>query len=261
MSVGDRDLFVRIQPWYIHAAEGSGESGRTLSEWNIRVMGIYGITRETTLFVAVPFIDREWREGGIVDRGRGIGDVEVLLRRTFVEKNWARRTFSVSPFVGISLSTGSDDAAELPAGRTLGSGSMGYLIGFAARDATFGRPHRFLSARYKLTTSAGRIDRGDEFEANAAIKPGLASWTTDTGEAVGVNGMLELNFEWQGEHHRDGQAIADAGGNRLSLTPGVVYTRHRWILEAAVRIPVVQNLRGDAPEDDYSMLVGVWRNF
>ena len=59
MSVGDKDLFVRIQPWYIHAAEGSGESGRTLSEWNIRVMEIYGITRETTLFVAAPFIDRE----------------------------------------------------------------------------------------------------------------------------------------------------------------------------------------------------------
>lgn len=261
MSVGEGDLFLRAQPWFIRSTDDPSGQGRELTEWTTRFMAIYGITENTALFTIAPYIDRELEEGGQVHDDRGLGDVEMFVRHTVYERNWPRRTFSISPFVGAALPTGDDDHTGLPPWRTLGSGSTDPFVGFALRDATLGEPHRFLSMRYTLNTETGGFKRGDMFEVNAAIKPPLASWETQTGEAVGINGMLEVNFDWQDHHEQNGNSIAGSTGTVIHLTPGLVYTRHRWILEAAVQVPVVQNIRGDGLENDYSVLVGAWWNF
>ena len=261
MSVGDKDLFVRVQPWYIRSENDPSGRNRKLTEWNIRLMGIYGLTSKTALFVVAPYIDRSWEDGGRWSNSNGFGDVELFLRRTIIEKNWARRTFSISPFVGVKLPVGEETQKGFPEWHTLGSGSVDYLVGFAIRDATLGKPHRFFSARYMFNTQANGFERGDTFEVNAAIKPGLASWETKSGGLVGVNGMLESRVHWQNNHKRNGQRVVDTGGTVWSVTPGIVYTTHRLIFEMALRIPLVQQLNGNALKNDYQALVGVWRNF
>lgn len=261
MSVGDKDLFVRVQPWYSRSTNDPSGQSRKLTEWNIRLMSMYGFTSKTALFVVAPYIDRTWEAGGLRSNSRGFGDVELFLRRTVIEKNWTRRTFSVSPFVGVKLPIGEEAQMGFPEWYTLGSGSADYLIGFAIRDATLGKPHRFFSARYTFNTEANGFERGDTFEINAAIKPGLTSWETQRGELMGINGMLESQLFWQKYHQRGGQRVDDTGGTTWSLTPGVVYTTHRWIFEVALRVPLVQRLNGNALKNNYKVLIGVWRNF
>lgn len=261
MSVGEGDLILRAQPWYSRSTDDPAGLDRALTEWRVKLIGIYGVTRNATVFVVAPYLDRRWREGANSTDIRGFGDVELSLRRTVVEVNRPRRTFSVSPFAGVELPTGDDSARGFPADLALGSGAAGFFVGFALRDATHGKPHRFFASRYTFTTENEGFDRGDRFEANVAIKPGLASWHSPRRGLMGVNGMIELQYHWMGAHERGGRTVDGSGGSLVNLTPGIVFTSHRLILEAAVRFPVVQALNGQALKNDFGLLLGIWRNF
>lgn len=260
MSIGEHDLTVRVQPGYVRTTGDPSGRGRELIDRRTRLFGMYGLTEKTTLFSRIAHLERSFDDGTTTQADRGFGDLELFLRYTVYEHNGPGRTFSVSPYVGIELPTGDDTSPGFPRQRTLGSGSLDSFAGFAVRDAAWGEPHRFLSARYTANTESAGFERGDVVEVDAAVKPPLASWDRG-GEVVELNGILEMNLHWQDRHTLGGRVVPEGGGTRLDLTPGLIYTTHRWILEAAVRVPVVQNLHGDALENDYGVLVGAWRNF
>lgn len=260
MSIGEHDFTVRVQPGYVRTASDPSGRGRELIDRRTRFFGMYGLTERTTLFSRIDHLERRFDDGTTTHTDRGFGDLEVFLRHTVYERNWPGRTFSVSPYAGIELPTGGDTSPGFPRQRTLGSGSLDYFAGFAVRDAAWGEAHRFLSVRYTINTESGGFERGDVVEVDAAIKPPLASWEAD-GEVVGLNGILEVNLHWQDRHTLEGRTLPEGGGTRLDLTPGLIHTTHRWIFEAAVRVPVVQNMHGDTLENDYGVLAGVWRNF
>ena len=52
-----------------------------------------------------------------------------------------------------------------------------------------------------------------------------------------------------------------SGGTTLFLVPGLQYVTRRWIVEAAVQLPVVQDLNGTALENDYIVRAGFRFNF
>ena len=161
MSVGNRDLILRAQSQVLRSSDAGSRSTHQL---RLRLMGIYGLTRDWTVFAFVPFVDRESERVGDDARQRGIGDIEVSVRRTIFERNWLRRTFSISPFLGLRLPTER---------RTSGLNEVSYHVGFAVRDAAFGKPHRFLSAQYTFGRSSHDFAGGDTFEVNTALKPPL----------------------------------------------------------------------------------------
>lgn len=260
MSVGENDYMARVQPWYQRSTDDPSGRGRELIDWNTRLFGMYGLSESTTLFSRVSYVDREYDNGSRVHVDRGFSDLQLFLRRTVYEENWARRTFSVAPYVGVELPTGDDTSPGFPRDLTLGSGTTDFLAGFAVRDATLGDPHRFLNVEYQFNQEGDGFERGDVFVINGAWKPPLASWEHE-GDVAGVNGMLEANFKWQDHHERNSSELPDSGGTQLFATTGLVYTTHRYIYEAAVRTPLVENLNGEGLENDYSVLVGIWRNF
>lgn len=260
MSIGEDDYMVRVQPWYERSTDDPSGQGRELTDWNTRLFGMYGLSEKTALFSRVSYIDREYNNGSSVHTENGFSDLEVFVRHTAYEQNWVKRTFSVSPYAGVKLPTGDDTSPGLPRDRTLGSGATDYLVGFAVRDATLGKPHRFLNMEYQFNQEDNGFERGDVFKINGAWKPPLASWE-HKGDVAGVNGMLEANFKWQDHHERNGNEVTDSGGTQLFGTAGMVYTTHRYIYEVAVQAPLVQNMNGNALENDYKVLVGIWRNF
>ncbi len=74
-------------------------------------------------------------------------------------------------------------------------------------------------------------------------------------------GILEANLI-----HKDKNESADAddpnsGGTTLFLVPGLQYVTKRWIIEATVQLPVVQDLNGTALEKDYIVRAGFRINF
>ncbi len=54
-----------------------------------------------------------------------------------------------------------------------------------------------------------------------------------------------------------GTSDPNSGGTTLLLSPGLQYVTRKWIVEAGVQIPVVQNLNGTALENDYILTTGI----
>jgi hypothetical protein len=50
--------------------------------------------------------------------------------------------------------------------------------------------------------------------------------------------------------------IEDSGGTTIFITPGVQYVTRKFIAEVAVQVPVVQNLKGNALENDFVIRAG-----
>jgi hypothetical protein len=56
-------------------------------------------------------------------------------------------------------------------------------------------------------------------------------------------------------------ADPNSGGTSVYLSPGIQYVSRRFILEAAVQLPISQDLNGDALDTDYVLTFGYRANF
>jgi len=57
------------------------------------------------------------------------------------------------------------------------------------------------------------------------------------------------------------QLLFDPGGTSLFLSPGIQYVTRRWVVEAIVQLPLVQNRNGLELEDHFMMRAGIRVNF
>jgi hypothetical protein len=73
--------------------------------------------------------------------------------------------------------------------------------------------------------------------------------------------VLETNIIQRGKNTIMGLNDPNSGGFSIFLAPGIQYVTRRFILEAAVQIPVLQNLNGNALENDYIARTGFRWNF
>lgn len=73
--------------------------------------------------------------------------------------------------------------------------------------------------------------------------------------------MIEANLVHTGHDVRNGRIAGNSGGTELFLAPGIQYVTSRWVLEAAVQIPVVRNPNAGALRDNAIYRVGVRFNF
>jgi hypothetical protein len=74
-------------------------------------------------------------------------------------------------------------------------------------------------------------------------------------------GVLEANLVRAEKNRIGGVDDPNSGGTTLFLSPGLQYVTQKWILEAGVQIPVVQNLNGAALKNDYILNAGFRVNF
>ena len=76
-----------------------------------------------------------------------------------------------------------------------------------------------------------------------------------------VYGVLEANIIRSEKARVAGQANNDSGGTTIFITPGIQYVSKKLILEAAIQIPVYQDLNGTALESDYVFRAGFRVNY
>ncbi len=88
-------------------------------------------------------------------------------------------------------------------------------------------------------------------------------WPRELGAGVPgfLYGVLEANLIHQDKNRIDGSNDPNSGGVSLFVLPGLQYVTKRWIIEAGVQIPVVQDLDGTALEKDYIFRAGFRFNF
>lgn len=224
----------------------------------------YGVTRDFALFGVLPYLDKSLRldrGGQRIARGTaGLGDLVLFGRYTVFEDNAPGRTLRAAPFLGVELPTGKDDEMDefgrLPPTLQLGSGSTDIFAGIVATYQTLDFQID-AQASYRDNREAGGVEFGNVTELAASFQYRLLPRDFSGGGVPDfLYGVLETNWVSQDKTRIAGIEDPDTGGATLFLTPGLQYVTRKWIFEAAVQLPIVQNLNGDALENEFTLRAG-----
>jgi Putative MetA-pathway of phenol degradation len=229
----------------------------------------YGIKGNLTLFGILPYIDKNLSfpappAGSLSRSSRGIGDTSIFLRYTLHKNDQRGRTFRAAAFGGVKIPTGNstekDALGPLPIPLQSGSGSWD---GFGGVVATWQTLAFQVDAQlsYALKSQANNFTTGNEAKLDGSLQYRLFPRELQFGVPAYIYGVLETNIIQRDKNTFMGQDDPDSGGATIFIAPGIQYVTRRYILEAAVQIPVVQNLNGNALENDYVARTGFRWNF
>ncbi len=228
----------------------------------------YAVNKDLMLFGVLPYLDK--RLESTVDgarrarSARGIADLRLFGRYTVFRKNFKGGLIRVSPFAGLEFPTGDDDERDsfgrLPASVQLGSGSWDPFGGLVATYQTLEFEIDGQIA-YQANTGGGPVEFGDVARADASIQYRIWPRELGSGLPAFVYGVLEANLIHRGRNEAGGVTDPNSGGTTVFLVPGLQYASKRWVFEAAVQLPVFQDLNGTALEKDTVVRAGFRVNF
>lgn len=264
-----RDTFVfREQLIYRRAMDDPSSADRALDvRGGISVLG-YGVRPDLAVFAVLPWVDKSLEvatPGGRQTRGgSGLGDARLFGRYTLYQHDARGRTLRIAPFLGVELPTGGDDDRDglgpVPRPLQLGSGSWDGLAGLVLSYQTLNYEVD-AQMSYKLNTRARGFEFGDEFRLDASLQHRLWPRELASRGSGFLYAVVEGNFLRAQNNESRGREDPNSGGKSLFVSPGLQYVRKRWIVEAIVQLPVVQELNGTALEDDFTVRAGVRFNF
>ena len=262
------EFIVRQLVKYIRSTDDPSPMDRELEVVAIPTAIVFGATEKLALFAVLPYMNKSMDVTagvGRVTRGdAGFGDARLFARYTAAQWDSKGQTLRLAPFAGVELPTGQDDETDalgrLPSPLQLGSGSWDPFAGVVATyqvldyqiDASLG---------YKLNTEASSFGFGDEARFDASLQYRLWPRKLSGGLPGFLYGVVEANLIHRGKNEIGGSDDPNSGGITLFVAPGLQYVTKRWIIEAIVQLPAMQDLNGTALGDDYIVRAGVRINF
>ena len=263
LPVAEGEFVFREQLVLDQSGDDPGSAGRDRTAWSaISVLG-YGVDSDLALFGVVPYVDKrlELIEDG-ARRGRsarGLGDASLFARYTVYKDNFRGGNFRIAPFAGVETPTGEDDESDsfgrLPTSVQPGSGSWDPFAGVVATYQVLDF-QLDAQASYRVNTEANGFEFGDVARFDASLQYRLWPRELKGGVPGFLYGILEANLIHKDRNEDGGVDDPNSGGTTLFLTPGLQYVTKRWIVEAAVQLPAVQDLNGTALENDYVVRAG-----
>jgi hypothetical protein len=269
LPVGKGEFVNREQLVLSRSGKDPSGAGRKLMVNTLVSVLAYGIDGKLTLFGVLPYIDKKLSlpapgADSVKRISRGIGDSSIFLRYTLHQNDQRGSTFRLAAFGGAKIPTGSDSDKDalglLPVPLQSGTGSWD---GFGGIVTTWQTLSFQVDAQFSYTikTQANKFQAGNEARLDGSIQYRLFPRELLSGVPAYVYGVLEANLIYRDKNTFLGQADPNSGGTTIFLAPGIQYVSRRYILEAAVQIPVLQNLNGQALENDYVARVGFRWNF
>lgn len=268
LPVAKEEGIFRFQFKYLSSSDDPSPMDRELDVRSFPLVGVYGVSAKLALFAFVPVLDKNLDMTTPVGRRTrsvsGVGDTTLLARYTTYKRDKPGQTTRVAPFVGVVAPTGKDDETDdlgrLPQPLQLGSGSWDFQVGTIATWQTRGW-QMDSSLSYQFNREANDFEFGDEARLDLSYQRRLLPRELGEGVPSFVYGVLESNVIWQDRNTLNGLEDADSGGTTWFLAPGIQYVSTRLVIEAAVQIPVVQNLNGAALENDFITTLSARVNF
>lgn len=268
LPVAQGEFIVREQFVLEQSGDDPSGAGRDRTAWALVSALGYGVTADLAIFAVAPYVDKrlDLTVGG-ERRGRGargLGDLFLFARYTVFKKDWPGRTIRVAPFAGVEMPTGAsrrrDAFGLLPASVQPGSGSWdpfgGVVVTYQTLDFQVDA-----QIGYKINTKANGFRFGDVARFDASLQYRLWPRNLEGGVPGFLYGVLELNLSHRQKNRVDGARDSNSGGTTLFLSPGLQYVTRRWIIEAGVQLPTVQNLNGTALRNEYILRAGFRLNF
>jgi len=268
LPVAEGEFIAREQLIISQSGNDPGGSDRDrTAKAAVSILG-YGVNNKVAVFGVLPYRDNVLKVTVAGQRqartASGFGDLTVFGRYTLVKRDWPGRNFRVAPFGGIEAPTGEDDKRDafglLPASVQVGSGSWDPFGGVVLTYQTLNYQVDGQFS-YKANNEANDFEAGDITRFDASLQYRLLPRKFSGGLPDFLYGVIEASWIHQQKNRLNGVADPDSGGARLFLTPGLQYVSKRWIAEAAVQLPVSQNLNGSALENDTIARLSVRFNF
>jgi len=242
-------VILRQQLIWTHAPDGPAPELANGNVVALPTLLVWGAHRRLTLMTKLPFLIKDVAVenpggGRIHRRTHGFGDMSLLLRLNAYQANARGRTLRVAPFVALKLPTGTDSEADsiarLPPRMQLGTGSWdpygGVIVTFQTLDLEIDLS---LSGFYR--TAANQFDAGEELRADVSFQYRVVPWGELSGEGVPtfLYAVLEGRAAWLGDD-TGARAPSRSGGAVVHVTPGLQVVTVRYVVEAAVEVPVAQ---------------------
>lgn len=244
----------------------------------------YGLTDNLTLSASLPYVRRiAIREGehahvggtaidSVAERGNsiGFGDAAVIAKWRFTGEN--HHGWEAALLAGLKLPTGATRRFDLEGERfesehQPGTGSWDPLAGLAL-TRSLPRGSFNASATYQFSTRGSQDTRlGDR----AQIALGLSHRLTGGGidyhgnrrdaghDDAAIDGVMELNAEWEGRQDVAGQVDGYSGGKALFVSPGVRLGVGAWTFTLSGSLPLAQDIRLSHSETRYRLRFGIGR--
>lgn len=268
LPVAQGEFVFREQFVLEQSSDDPSGAERDRTAWALVSLLGYGATPDLALFAVAPYVDKDLeltQDGERRERrASGLGDIRLFARYTVFRRDWPGRTLRIAPFAGLKLPTGAseerDGLGRLPASVQPGSGSWDPFAGVVATYQTLDFQID-TQASYQANTEANDFAFGDVARLDGSLQVRL--WPRELGRGVPgfLYGVLEANLVHQDKNEIGGRDDPDSGGLSLFVLPGLQYVTKRWIVEAGVQVPLVQELNGTALETDYVLRAGFRVNF
>ena len=234
----------------------------------VSVLG-YGVTNKFALFGVVPYVDKDLDVtvgGNRINRSdSGFGDVSVFGRYTVLQHDQLGSTFRIAPFVGVKVPTGDnkerDRHGRLPPSVQSGTGAWDIFGGVVGTYQTLDFQTDGQMS-YRINNEANNFEPGDVFRLDGSLQYRLLPRTlVKKGVPDFLYGVLEINIIHRDKNRVNGNSDDNSGGTTVFLSPGLQYVTKRLIVEGVMQLPVIQDLNGNALENDYVVRAGVRFNF
>lgn len=265
LPVGEGKFINREQLVLTRSGDDPANNGLSVDVDALISVLAYGASEKLALFAALPYLRKELRQAdGVRRSSAGIGDLTIFGRYTLFQRDGVGRTLRLGAIAGIKAPTGNDDEVDslgrLPIPLQSGTGSWDSFIGIVASSETLqGGFHSQLT--YQAKTAANNFEAGDVSRLDLSWQRRVWPSSLRPNTSAFVYGVLEANIIHSQKSRVTGQVNDNSGGTTVFITPGIQYASKKLILEAAVQIPVYQELNGTALENDYVFRAGFRVNY
>jgi len=268
IGLAENEFVLREQYILNQATDDRGNNKRKRTAQTLISVFGYAVNRNLMFFGVLPYVDNELdttisgiRQKRSVD---GMGDLRLFSRYTLFRRNWSGGTLRISPFAGIEVPTGDDDEQDSlgkkPTSVQAGSGSWDPFAGIVLSYQTLDYEVD-TSLSFQENTQANKLESGNILRFDTSFQYRLWPRKLKSGVPGFLYGVFESNIVYQGKTRFASTPDPDSGGTRVFLIPGLQFVTRRWVIEAAVQLPVVQDLNGLALENDYILRAGFRFNF
>lgn len=248
----------RSQLRWLRATDDTTSGDREINVLAVPNVLLFGVTPDFSLFGILPFFfrhveSRDPNSGKKVDKDdSGVGDATILGRYTVYAKDYPSGTTRFALLGGIKLPTGDEDLEPIT------TDSIDFPLGWVSTVTWgFGRHEVDADLVYRVNTEADDFERGDDLIYDLAYQFRVYPWTLPE---VGAPNFLYLVAEANGifsqKSELNGKTTDDSGGHILFLSPGLQFATRRYILEASIQLPVIQDLDGSQVETDFILTGG-----
>ena len=248
LPVSEDEIILRQQFIFTQA---SGPDTEIDSLTSVTVGG-YGISSKWAVFGVLPVTHIEREAQGVESDTFGLGDAVLFSRYEILRFDKKGATTRVAPILGV----------RLPTGET-GETSDGSLDVFGGLVATVATTDYNLGGQiiYTANRQTNEFEAGDTLAVDASLQYRVWPKSLSADTKGFLFGVIEGNVTWQDDARFSGARTEQSSGTSFSLSPGLQYVTQRWIVEAAVTIPVANDFSGNPVRPDYSALTSLRVNF